>query len=67
MEKQFAGFVKRGCILAFLSLAVISVTGCAEEDGESATKGYLTVSSAETAYPYTERCAIAFTTSYPDA
>lgn len=67
MERWFTEFVKRGCFLTFLSLAVISLTGCAEEDSESATRGYLTVSSAETVYPYAERCAIAFTTSYQDA
>ena len=63
--------MERSCIRYFIkrffaaALIAFLVVGCAEdEQAETATKGYLSVSSAETAFPYTERCAVAFTSVY---
>jgi len=63
MERSNKGiFIRRYLAAALTALVVV---GCAEEEAlETATKGYLSVSSAETAFPYTERSAIAFTSVY---
>lgn len=56
MEKQFIGIV-----------IAMMVAACAGEDRETATRGHLVVAVSETAMPYIDRCAQAFTTSYQQA
>lgn len=63
MEKSAYRFLVRQFIPTLVVLVFIA--GCTEEEpAETATRGYLSVSSSETAFPYTERCGIAFTSVY---
>lgn len=63
MERLFNHF--RIVLGGILLTAGIS-TGCSEPD-ETATKGYLAVSSADVAFPYIEQCAIKFQSIYNQA
>ena len=63
MERPALRYVIGRYLATALILAVVG--GCAEEErAETSTRGYLNVSSAETAYPYIERTGIAFSSTY---
>ena len=55
--------IRLACIYAAL---LFFVTGCGEPD-ETATRGYLKVSSAEVAYPYIEDSAVKYEQTYNEA
>lgn len=63
MEKLIQNFRIAG---GMLLLALGTATGCSEPE-ETATKGYLAVSSAEVAFPYIEQAAVKFQSMYNQA